>query len=168
MDLITKFLYTMNERASTKLSFDNLATLSKSHNGFKREIAIDLMDKLNDPKVLPLLIDRLNDWVPTVKLRAEKAFYSLMTTENSIRFVTSLVAIVHLNKRRRHNHNRLIETVVRFLTLENNKEKLIDAISSSNQELAFIAFRLCVDHNLVSNLSLVQLALQSKNLAAIK
>lgn len=158
----------MGERAAVKLSFEDLAVLSKSYNGYEREKAVALLDELKDPRALPLLIERLNDWVSVVRLRAEKAFYALLTADNACYYAKYLVDILHLSKRRRHDHNPLIESVINVLILDSNKYHLINAILSPNQKLAFQAFRLCVENELLSNLSLLEHALQSKNIVSIR
>ncbi len=168
MELIKKLFHKMGKHAAMNLTLEDLAILSTSYNGYEREKAIALLDELKDPRALPLLLERLNDWVPAVKLRAETALFSLLVSSNAAYYVRLLPDFFHLKKRRRYDHNLLIEKIIIFLLREENRIHLINSIMAKNQKLAFIALRLCLQHKLLPIASLISLALKSKNIASIK
>lgn len=54
-----------------------LGIASMNASGYVREAAIQSLEKLDNPKIIPYLLMRLNDWVPTIREKSLNIFVIL-------------------------------------------------------------------------------------------
>ena len=105
------FLSKLGSRLFAHPGFENLVALSTSANGFRREDAVRRLGMLGDPRAIPCLIVRANDWVPQVRTAAFDALIRMLKSGNGDAFVTSLPQILHLQSCSRGDHTELLVTM---------------------------------------------------------
>jgi HEAT repeat protein len=118
--------------------------------------------KLQDPSTIPILIERVNDWVGVIRKIAQEALLEFLDRHPQT-LIKNLPAIFNLQKRRRHDHSAIIKIVIDKL-IDSSKPQLIDAITSSDPHLAFIAFKLCLTHKLATPYELIEAAITTKHI----
>lgn len=166
MDILTRLFGSTNsserQQQGMPTSLKELTQLSNSYNGYEREAALRKLIKLQDPSTIPILIERVNDWVGVIRKVAQEALLNFLNTHPQT-LIKNLPAIFNLQKRRRHDHSEIIKIVIDQL-IDNNKPQLIDAITSSDPHLAFIAFKLCLSHKLGTPYELIKAAITTKHI----
>ncbi len=76
--------------------------LSKSYNGYEREKALIYLAGISDPIVFPVLLLRLNDYVPQVRARAEQAMTNWLMDASQVDLCIQYFSeIAALEKRKR-------------------------------------------------------------------
>lgn len=92
-----------------------LAARLRSRNGYEREEAVHEARRLADGALLPLLLERANDWVPQVRLAALAALRVLMHEEFLPHWCANLDAVVALERASRADHGELLAESRTFL-----------------------------------------------------
>jgi len=168
MNIFNKFF--LNLFAKSNISnikdcdnFDTLIYKVNSYNGYEREESVNQLGELGNPKAIPLLLVRVNDWVYQVRSASLKAIDKLLLDENAEIIVQYLPEIYKLQAYKRENHTELFEQILSFLLKENNSFYLVKAIDSKNIVLSRISFNICVKHQLLSTEQCVKKGLSSKD-----
>ena len=76
--------------------------------GYVRQAAVAEIGKSGDAVFLPLVLLRLNDWVPEVRAEARKALHLLLRPENALAVVERLAMFHQLQRSRRADHAWLL------------------------------------------------------------
>lgn len=95
-----------------------------STSGYVRESTVRALVSHPQPGTLPLLLVRLNDWVPQVRLAADAAVRSLMRSEFLPEWTSALDAVAALQRAQRANHTAMLNEIARFLSGPENLAKL--------------------------------------------
>lgn len=147
---------------SINVTFIDLAERSTSWNGYEREAAIKGLLTLKDPRAIPLLIKRTNDWVLPVKQLAQQALIAFMEYRPA-NFVPYLPQIISLGQKRRWDHTELVDSVTqKIVALAPNE--LLSAITSCDSKLAMVALKLCFDHSVATADQLMTAAISNRQL----
>lgn len=129
---------------TTRSSVEDLVRLSLSVDGFKRENAVRRLGMIGDPRAVPALIIRANDWVRQVRSAAYDALTKMLTPGNAAAFVASLPQLLHLQKCTRDDHSDLLRAVQEFLVRDSNVAMLKGSWNSDNVHVARLVTRLLV------------------------
>lgn len=160
MDILTRLFGSKNapqrQQRSMPTSLKELAQLSNSYNGYEREAALRELIKLQDPTLIPIFIERVNDWVGVIRKIAQDALLDFLESYPKI-LIEHLPAILHLQKRRRHDHSEFIKIVIDKL-IDNSEQQLINSITNKDPHLAFVAFKLCLNHELATPYTIIEIA----------
>lgn len=78
--------------------------LSQHPNGFVREVAVRELSNNPSPEALVALIERLNDWVPQVRLLAERGMQAYLKREHVCSLLFALRPLIGLGVRQRGDH----------------------------------------------------------------
>lgn len=111
---------TINPRAvlrggSAELEFWQACALTKHHSGYVREAAILRLGDSRDPRVLPWLLLRLNDWVIPVRVAAGRALTSWSSLEHHEKWVRLFPLVRSLEDVGRSKHADFIARIEQLL-----------------------------------------------------
>ena len=98
-----------------------------SYSGFVREAAVKALVSRPRRGTLPILLVRLNDWVPQVRVAANAAVRALMQTTYLVDWITAIDAVVDLEQARRADHGPMLKEISLFLSRPEHLPQLIDA-----------------------------------------
>lgn len=102
-----------------------------SDSGFVRESAVKALASRPQRGTLPVLLVRLNDWVPQVRIAAGEAVRSLMRPEFLPDWMASIDAVVALERTRRTNHTAMLNEIAGFLSRSEHLSQVIEASRSA-------------------------------------
>jgi hypothetical protein len=72
------YLQALIRAATTATSFHDLSLYAGDSSGYVREAAVRQCAQLADPELLPIVAERLNDWVPEVGAAAREALLTML------------------------------------------------------------------------------------------
>lgn len=98
-----------------------------SYSGFVREAAVKALVSRPQRGTLPILLERLNDWVPQVRVAANAAVRSLMHTVYLVDWIASIDAVVDLEQARRADHAPMLKEISLFLSRPEHLPQVVDA-----------------------------------------
>lgn len=75
---MANYLRTLIQAAATASSLSDLALHAAHYSGYVREAAMRRCAELGQPDLLPIVTERLNDWVPEVRNAARQALSTLL------------------------------------------------------------------------------------------
>jgi HEAT repeat protein len=128
-------------------------------NGFVREAAVTRLDLLDDRRVLPFLLIRLNDWVLPVAQRAAVAVERRIAREYAAAFLANLSIIERLASRKRRDHTRLLDHVRALLEQPEQRHLLIEGMRSPERRTRRFSVQLALQRVAEDTLDVVRLAL---------
>jgi hypothetical protein len=111
-----------------------LVALASMHsNGFVRERATELLATRTDGGEIPYLLVRVNDWVPSIRARAEKALRARITPDHAASFVASLGLMESLRVVRRAPPGALIASIEASLATAPARAALGNGLRSTDR-----------------------------------
>lgn len=152
------------ERIGDYRNASELVPLFTHYNGYIREAAISQSSTLDDTSFIPCLIERLNDWVPQVRLAARNALKLRLVPENVPLFVSLSPDLAKLHYRSRDNHGVILAEIHEFIRRPENLPFVVKGLHSSDIKVARECFRLLLGTNGLSPHDLAYYALRSKDL----
>lgn len=147
-----------------KANLDELLISCQNGDGIIREDAVKKLALQANPKAIPALIVRLNDWVPQIRSAAKDAILTLATSENTRDFIEHLPEIYHLRKCRRGNHEDIIRKINQCLLSKENRFYIVAGINNENRLIARICYALASAHGLLPAESLVETGLSNPDI----
>lgn len=103
-----------SEPASLPSSIDRMAD-ARSRDGHVREAAVRALGVAGHGPALPLLLERVNDWVPQVREAAREAVAAFLHTEHLGAWAPALDALGALQRGSRADHAALLRDIAAFL-----------------------------------------------------
>lgn len=143
-------------------SIAHLIAYIEHHDGHLRQAAIERALAERAPGLLPLLVERLNDWVPQVREAARNAVLTLLPTQTSHDILGVLPQIAGLRGKGRALHQPWLERFESALLTQISTEKFLTAVNGRDMRLARASFDLLQRHGLVGPAVLSELALSSR------
>lgn len=144
--------------------FCELAEYAQSRSGYVRQAAVNRCVNLASPEFLPIIADRLNDWVPEVRQAASFAFIKLMPLASEHQLLSALPGILHLFETRRVNHEEWIAQVEQKLIHLISLQGFIDALKNDNDaQVPRACFYILKKYELLNFHSLISLVLDKRN-----
>lgn len=130
---------------------ERLIQMTKSYDGYDRELAVRRLGDLGSPLAIPALLNRVNDWVPQVRRAALVALNGLLRPGHAQAVIDSLPAVQHLKHCGRADHTAFISSVFGFLLGDKNRGLVLNGIAHSNPQVARICVRLCLENELAQS-----------------
>ncbi len=109
-------------------------------NGHVREAAVRLVAATSDPRAMPLLLIRANDWVREVRAATRAALEALVDTASTESWVANLPLVLRLERCRRDDHRPLVARVVAKLVSPGAEAALTAGMSSPHRAVRRAAF----------------------------
>lgn len=139
MKSVARFLMGLLKDGSQQVVAESKEHLS-SPNGFLREAAVQALVDLPQTGTLPMLLERLNDWVPQVRRVAQAAVRAQMQTVFLPEWIASMEALVRLGQARRDDHTAMLQAVAEFLALPEHLPVVLAAAKTSSLRVRRFVF----------------------------
>ncbi|MGS5089684.1 hypothetical protein ACVC7V_24640 [Hydrogenophaga sp. A37] len=105
-----------------------------------REAAVKSLVSRPQRGTLPMLLVRLNDWVPQVRVAANAAVRSLMQPTYLVDWITAIDAVVDLERTRRADHAPMLKEISLFLSRPEHLPQVIDATRTAGLRVRRFVF----------------------------
>jgi hypothetical protein len=128
-----------------------------------REAALKRSVTLASPELLPVIVGRLNDWVPQVRQAARSALLTLLPFIPAAHWLTVLPSLEQLRRARRDDHAEWLDTFERSLLTWITKDDLVEAHGNGDIRMARACLRLLVQHEVLDPTALMALAMSSRH-----
>ncbi len=142
----------------------NLLGISTFHpNGYFREKALRRLIKIDNPRVIPFVIIRLNDWVKIVQMVAKTYLDNLMTKENILEYMPYFDLLKHTEYYSRLENNEILSRVEEILKDKEVLEKLIPNIYKYNEFTKLYIYKSIKDCGFYGDDYIFELLLKEKS-----
>ena len=94
---MANYLRTLIQAAATASSLSDLALHAAHYSGYVREAAVRRCAELGEPDLLPVVTERLNDWVPEVRNAARQALSTLLLAAPRALLLANLPGMLRLH-----------------------------------------------------------------------
>lgn len=131
MTSAVRFLMGLLKEGSQRVVVEPKEHLS-SPDGFLREAAVQALADEPQAGTLPMLLERLNDWVPQVRSAAQAAVRAQMQTDCLPDWIASLEALVRLGQASRVDHTATFQEVALFLQRPEHLPAVLAASKTSS------------------------------------
>jgi hypothetical protein len=101
---VNRYVALTIETVGFSTSVDELRLYARDYSGYVREAALNRCVELGWPELLPLVAERLNDWVPEVRHMARKALMTLLPLVAASQILAVVPVILRLNSGGRGDH----------------------------------------------------------------
>jgi hypothetical protein len=157
--------YETNMRAqlANAVSAGAIAPFAACHDGFIREAAIARCVALNRMDLLPLVVGRLNDWVPQVRDAARAGVLALAPVCSRAALLGILPGVLALGRARRSDHAAWIAGFEALLATRLTAQDLADGIAAPDIATSRAAFQLARSSGKIAPEDLIVLALARRN-----
>lgn len=96
-------------------AWDELVQQARSHDGRERQAAVRALAASGHAPALPVMLERLNDWVGAIRRDARVAIENFLREEFVDAWIASLDAVASLTRARRADHTALLARIVDWL-----------------------------------------------------
>lgn len=96
-------------------AWDELVQQARSHDGRERQAAVRALAASGHAPALPVMLERLNDWVGAIRRDARVAIENFLREEFVDAWIASLDAVASLTRARRADHTALLARIVRLV-----------------------------------------------------
>jgi hypothetical protein len=112
--------------ARPEASWDELVAQARSPDGRLRQAAVRALAASSHAPALPVMLERLNDWVGAIRRDAREAIENFLRHEFLATWIASLDQVAALTRAQRADHTALLEHIVGWL-LAPEQFALVDA-----------------------------------------
>lgn len=140
-----------------------LVPLLRHRNGYVREAAVKRAGKLLLPNLVPYLMERINDWVPQVRVAAHGAVKSYISADRFDDILSALPIVYWLRECRRITHEQFIEHIEQFLVTHARKTEIPPRIAQLSDIYARSHFDLACKYGLADTKELINYGIQSSD-----
>lgn len=137
--------------------------LSSHYNGFVRERAVTELGSLSSPEALICLIERLNDWVPQVRVAATLSLERHLSRADIQALLYALESFIALATRRRMDHGPTLAAVRNALQLPEVRSEVFANFIGRQGTAARYLYELLLENNTDAE-TLVRSALNHREL----
>lgn len=138
---------------------DALAIDMSYYDGYVREAALKRANVLRAPALLPAIVERLNDWVPQVRARAQALVLDWLATLDADAALRLLGALQHLRDARRSDHASWLGEVERIVVACVGVGHIVEGVANPDVAIARTCFRLVEEQALADPATRVRLGL---------
>ena len=146
-------------RATT---LDQLGLLVVDRDGYIREAALDACARHALPGVLPLLVGRLNDWVPQVRAAAQRALAAIIPLASPSELLATLPEVYQLALASRAQHAHWIASFEGIVLARVDPADLLQAVRQGEAKVARAAFRLLAGSGTSTPAALFEAVLEAR------
>jgi hypothetical protein len=136
-----------------------LAIDMSHYNGYVRQAALERANELRAPALLPAIVERLNDWVPQVRARAQALVLVWLPSLDADASLRLLGAVQHLRDARRSDHASWLGEVERIVVTQVGASRIVEGVANPDVAVARTCFRLVEEHGLADPATRVRLGL---------
>ncbi len=137
-----------------------LTECARLHSGYVREAALRRCVRLALPELFPVIVERLNDWVPQVRQTARTAIITLLPLVPTAQILAELPAILRLHSGGRGDHAAWLEHFEAVLVQASRCDDIVAAVQSADVRVARACTHVIWKHKLLDSASLITLILQ--------
>ena len=138
---------------------DALATDMSYYDGHVREAALKRANALRAPALLPAVVERLNDWVPQVRARAQALVLDWLPALDPDAALRLLGAVQHLRDARRSDHASWLGEVERLVVACVGAGRIVEGVANPDIAVARTCFHLLEEHSLADPATRVRVGL---------
>ena len=138
-----------------------LADLSHS-DGYVREAALKRAAELRASALLPAVVERLNDWVPQVRRRAQNLVLDWLRTLDADAAVRLLGAVEPLRRARRTDHSAWLRAFEQAFVAQVGAERIVGELASHAIGVARACYRLAEEYELAAPVARIRTALANR------
>lgn len=131
------------------------------YSGYVREAALDRAAELRSLDLLPAVVDRLNDWVPQVRQRANALVLDWLPLLDADVAIRLLGTVQHLRVARRIDHSTWLQAFEQAVVAQVGADRIAAEVSGIDAIVARTCYRLLAEHGLVDPVTLVRLGLSN-------
>ena len=115
---------------------------SSSRSGYERQRAVEALANSGLAPALPVLLVRINDWVPAVRAAAAAGLEQFFCTDRISAWAGAIEQVVALGRAARVDHSQLIEQIRFFLSTRSHLKSLRCAVQAPSREVSRFLFML--------------------------
>jgi len=138
---------------------DALAIEMRYYDGHVREAALKRANALRAPALLPAVVERLNDWVPQVRARAQALVLDWLPALDPDAALRLLGAVQYLRDARRSDHASWLGEVERLVVACVGAGRIVEGVANPDIAVARTCFRLLEEHSLADPATRVRVGL---------
>ena len=127
-----------------------LERLTLHYNGHIRQRAVTCLGLMRNSSALHYLIQRANDWAWQVRDAARQSIRQFMQPKYAADLTNCLPDLYKLLKGERDDHQKLINEIIEFLCQPENNQVLLSGLTSPNNEVARLCFKVVLDRQLLA------------------
>jgi len=143
-------------------TLDQLRPLVVDRDGHIREAAVDACARYALSGALPLLVERLNDWVPQVRAAAQRALTARIPLASPSELLATLPHVYRLALASRAQHAHWIASFERTVLMRVDPADLLQAVRQGEVRVARAAFRLLAGSGTATPAALFEAVLEAR------
>jgi hypothetical protein len=140
-------------------SVEELNRYSRDYSGYAREAVLKRCVELGQPELLPIVVERLNDWVPQVRDMARRALMTLLPFAPVRQLLEALPGILRLHGGGRGDHADWLKGFEFNLIQTIAVNEIIAAAQTAEVKVARACVHLLKKHRLIEPAALIDLVL---------
>ncbi|WGG49389.1 HEAT repeat domain-containing protein [Rugamonas sp. DEMB1] len=144
---------------SVSESAEELNAEARHYSGYVREAVLKRCVDLAWPELLPVVVERLNDWVPEVRDTARRALETLLPFFPTANLLAVLPAVLKLHSAARCDHAEWLTQFESNFVRVTDVNEIIAAAQGSNIKVARSCVYLLKKYNLLEPTELIELIL---------
>jgi HEAT repeat protein len=121
-----------------------VALASCHGSGFVRQAALRELARRREPRGLPFIAIRLNDWVAEVRVAAQAALTGFLYASFAPALVATLPLLFSLERQRRGDHAVVVAWVRTLLQSPDSREAVLDGCLSEDADVRRLCYRLAI------------------------
>lgn len=141
-----------------KINIIGLATFHSS--GYFREKALIELLKIDNPKILPFIIIRINDWVNPIQTKAINFIVDYINKANFTNIVENIYLLQHTEKYTRNNSGILLDKLNDLIESGNVNEEILTCVRSNNKYAREFSQNILIDKSMCDINQLVHIVLE--------
>lgn len=131
------------------------------YNGHVREAALKRAAELRSLELLTAIVDRLNDWVPQVRRRAQDLVMNWLPMLDADAAIRLLGTVQHLRVAARADHSAWLQAFEKSIVLLIGADRIVAEVAGPNAIIARTCFRLLEEHGLTDPATRVRMGLSN-------
>lgn len=155
-----QYFTAMIDDIGRSVSIDTLRQFARYHSGYVREAALRRCVELALPELFPVVVARLNDWVPQVRQVARTAIVTLLPLVPPAQILAELPVILRLHSAGRGDHATWLDQFEMVLIQTMSADDIVTAAQGGDVHVARACAHLCWKHQLLGSATLIGLILQ--------
>jgi hypothetical protein len=148
---------------STCISTEELAAFASDYSGYVRQATLKRCVELARSDLLPIVVERLNDWVQEVRHSARSALITLLPVTNTPQLLETLPSILRLRYVGRTDHSEWVALYEKNLIQCATVQELTEGALGSDVHIARACFDLLKKYQLIDSTALLHLSLTHRN-----
>ncbi|WP_040256172.1 hypothetical protein [Rickettsia hoogstraalii] len=118
---------------------------SLNYSGYIREEALNYLEKLPTHEILPYILLRLNDWVPEVRVKANKILAKILPNISVIDLIKYHTLIEWLGKTRRINLKEVQSKIFKYINKSKNRKELLIIMQKAFYEVRLFCWKVLTE-----------------------